>query len=105
MNNMEPRYCNKPDLVKLHLKEVHDLDLDLTEHNYHHPTTINQPPSEQYLELPRALCDAEGMPNKGSKSTGEDYLENRCQSIHSSTLPTGWEHTVCHIWLANTCMA
>ena len=33
MSNMEPRYCNKPDLVKLHLKETHNLDLDLTEHS------------------------------------------------------------------------
>ena len=50
--------------------------------------TISQPSSEQYLELPRALCDSNGMPNKGNKSTARDYLDNRYQSICSSTLPT-----------------
>ena len=52
--------------------------------------TATQPASEQYLELPRALCDAQGMPNKGNKSTAKDFLENRYQSIHSSTLPADY---------------
>ena len=60
--------------------------------------TTSQPTCEQYLELPRALCDSGGMSNKGNKwSTARDYLDNRYQSICSSTLPTDWS-TECVIF-------
>ena len=31
MDNMEPRYCTKPEQVKQHLREANDLEIDLTE--------------------------------------------------------------------------
>ena len=33
-----------------------------------------QPRSEQYLELPMALCDGNGMPNRGNKSIARDRI-------------------------------
>ena len=45
---------------------------------------------EQYLELPRALCDSDEKPNKGSKCTARDYLETRYQQICSPTLCADW---------------
>ena len=50
----------------------------------------SQPTSEQYLELPRVLCDAQGIPNKGNKSTARDYFENRYPAVSSPTLPADW---------------
>ena len=46
--------------------------------------------SEQYIELPRALCDSDGMPNTGIKYTARDYLETRYQQLCSSQLPSDW---------------
>ena len=42
--------------------------------------------SEQYPELPRAISDENGLPNKGNKSTARDFLEAR----YDNTLLTSW---------------
>ena len=43
----------------------------------------------QFNELPRALCDAEGMPHKGSKANSIKYYKNRFKII-TNTLPSDW---------------
>ena len=46
---------------------------------------------EQYSELPRALCDEDGNPHKGNKSTWTDKLASRYQQadppVFTTTLP------------------
>ena len=46
--------------------------------------------SEQYLELPRALYNKDGMPNKGNKCSTRDLLETRYQHICTPKLLTDW---------------
>ena len=46
--------------------------------------------SQQYLELPRAIADGGGLPNKGTKSTARDFLEARYTTITTPSLPLGW---------------
>ena len=46
--------------------------------------------SEQYLELPRAIFDETGLPDKGSKSTACDFIEARYTTITTPCLPVGW---------------
>ena len=46
--------------------------------------------AEQYIELPRALCDANGVLNKGQKSVAIKFYETRYNSkedVLTSTLP------------------
>ena len=47
---------------------------------------------EQYSELPRALCDEDGNPHKGNKSTWTDKLASRYHQadppVFTTTLPT-----------------
>ena len=46
--------------------------------------------AEQYIELPRALCDTNGVLNKGQKSVATKFYETRYnseQDIFTSTLP------------------
>ena len=45
---------------------------------------------EQYLELPRAIADHNGLPNKGSKSTSTTFFEKRYQGIVCKTFPQQW---------------
>lgn len=44
---------------------------------------------EQYTVLPRALCDSEGIPHKGSKKNWTDKLQSR-YSIVTHNLPLNW---------------
>ena len=50
-----------------------------------------QEPGEQFLELPRALCDSNGQPNKGQRSYSTKWLENRYQNMFINCLPPGWK--------------
>ncbi len=43
---------------------------------------------EQYLELPRAICDPNGTPHKGQKSYTTKWLEKR---IILNNMPSGWK--------------
>ena len=45
---------------------------------------------QQYLELPRAICDPIGNPNKRQKSYTTKWLEKRYTSIVSNMLPNMW---------------
>ena len=45
---------------------------------------------EQYLELPRAICDPHGNPHKGQKSYTTKWLERRYKDITISKLVAGW---------------
>ena len=45
---------------------------------------------KQFLELPRALANEKGLPNKGTKSTGRDFFEARYTAITTASLPAGW---------------
>ncbi len=44
----------------------------------------------QYLELPRAISDPHGRPNKGAKSYAAKWLEKRYKNVITSHLPSGW---------------
>lgn len=44
----------------------------------------------QYLELPRAISDPHGKPQKGKKSYATKWLEKRYKHVVTSQLPSGW---------------
>ena len=49
------------------------------------------PTAEQYIELPRALASADGIPHNGKKSTTTTVLENRYKGqVVFNTFPPGW---------------
>ena len=52
--------------------------------------TVGQHTGEQYLELPRAICDPNGLPHKGQKSYATTFLEKRYKNVITSALPAGW---------------
>ena len=48
-------------------------------------------PEQQYLELPRAIADANGIPNKGQKSNTTSYYSKRYGNhAFSTSFPPGW---------------
>jgi len=49
------------------------------------------PTAEQYIELPRALANADGIPHKGKKSGTTTALENRYKGqVVTNTFPPRW---------------
>ena len=49
------------------------------------------PLQEQYLELPRALADESGIPNKGQKSNSTAFYNNRYgEQVIMSQFPLQW---------------
>lgn len=44
----------------------------------------------QFLELPRALCSSDGLPNKGQKSTITSFFKNKYPSVFLSKFPSNW---------------
>ena len=51
---------------------------------------VTHPSGEQYIELPRAICNPSGIPNKGQKSYATKWLENRYKDLVANHLPVGW---------------
>ena len=51
---------------------------------------VTHPSGEQYIELPRAICNPHGIPNKGQKSYATKWLENRYKGLVINNLPVGW---------------
>ena len=51
---------------------------------------VTHPSGEQYIELPRAICNRSGIPNKGQKSYTTKWLENRYKNLVVNQLPMGW---------------
>ena len=45
---------------------------------------------QQYLELPRAICDPNGNPHKGQKSYTTKWLEKRYTGVVCRSLPEAW---------------
>ena len=45
---------------------------------------------EQFLEMPRALADHNGMPHKGQKSSSTAFFSTRYDEILLSSFPIGW---------------
>ena len=43
-----------------------------------------------YIELPRAICNPSGIPNKGQKSYATKWLENRYKDLVANHLPVRW---------------
>ena len=51
---------------------------------------LNQlPTQDQYLELPRAIADANGMPHKSEKRNAREFIHERYE-IMSPHFPTNW---------------
>ena len=48
-------------------------------------------PGEQLIQLPLALCDHDGLQNKGQKSYTTKSLEARYKDIFTSDIPVGWQ--------------
>ena len=54
-------------------------------------TKADKIPHEQYLELPRAIADANGIPQKGQKSTTTTFFQNKYrEEVILSKFPPGW---------------
>ena len=54
-------------------------------------TNADTVPHEQYLELPRALADSNGIPQKGQKSTVTSFSQTKYgEKVISNTFPPGW---------------
>ena len=51
---------------------------------------VTHPSGKQYIELPRAICNPSGIPNKGQKSYATKWLENRYKDLVANHLPVGW---------------
>ena len=51
---------------------------------------VQQCQGEQYLELPRAICNPHGNPHKGQNSFTTKWLEKRYKGLTVTQLPDGW---------------
>ena len=54
------------------------------------PDTKPELGHEQYLELPRAIADCNGIPNKGSKSNTTNFYQKRYNDVIITQFPHGW---------------
>ena len=51
---------------------------------------VTHPSGEQYIELPWAICNPHGIPNKGQKSYATKWLENCYKDLVVNQFPMAW---------------
>ena len=85
------RNVTKHQFAKLQAEKKHVTQCLKKRKLYCEFTKADKIPHEQYLELPRAIADANGIPQKGQKSTTTTFFQNKYrEEVILSKFPPGW---------------